>query len=181
MKITPGRAVVLLIVALGVTLAGINVWFRYATTSRIHERWGTEALLQIADAPRAELWELTPTPWDGVKIAADDAIAIGERQYRIGRRTTLIGAKGFVHLRNSLGQDASYSFSCDLSPPNEWRWAIAFSEDDATRGDARTVVLFDSDVKWAAKAEKTLLVDAIELSEKMSAGIATFLDEQTED
>jgi hypothetical protein len=178
LRITPGRAVVILIVVLGATLAAINVWFRYATTGQIHTLWGTKAMLRIAASPRAELWDLAEVENAAVSLPDVEQITIGNRKYRIVRRCDLREARGFVHMRNSLGQDASYNFSCDLGPPDAWPWAIVFFDDNELNQDSRTVVLFDRDVKWAATSEPPDTVHAVELSEKMAAGIKTFVDEQ---
>jgi hypothetical protein len=177
-RITPGRTVVVLIVVLGATLAAINVWFRYATTGQIHALWGTTAMLRIADSPRAELWELAELADGTESLPGSEQVTVGDHDYRIVRRRDLAGARGFVHLRNSLGQDASYNFSCDLGPPDAWPWAIVFFDEDESNRDSRTVVLFDRDIKWAATTEPPDAVHAVELSEKMAAGIKMFVDEQ---
>jgi hypothetical protein len=174
----PGRAIVVLLVVLGAALAAVNVWFRYSATGQIHEQWGTKAMLRIAESPQAELWELAEAPDASAMSVEDDDIAIGNRTYRIHKRSDLTRARGFVHLRNSLGQDASYAFACDLAPPNEWRWAIAFFDGDRASRDARTVVLFDADVRWAALAVPIGEANAVELSDKTAAGIKIFLNEQ---
>ena len=180
-RITPGRAAVLLIVVLGVALAAFNVYFRYATTNRIHAHWGTAALLRIADAPRAEWWELAlveanaqpdaPPAGQTVETAVE-RIALDGQAFAIHRRGNLIGARGFVHLRNALGQNASYDWTGKPAPLNRWRWAIAFVDDRD-----RTVLLFDDAFRVVRSFESP---EPVPLTDKMSAGLATFFAEQEE-
>lgn len=179
------------IVAVGVALAAFNVYFRYATTDRIHRRWGTPAMLRIAESPRAEWWELAPTDANAqpapqlsgrtVETAAEAAaettvevvverIALDGQTLAVRRRGPLIDARGFVHLRNALGQNASYDWSREAEPPNRWRWAIAFVDDQD-----RTVLLFDEPFRVVRTFQAS---EPVALTDKMSAGLTTFFAEQ---
>lgn len=181
MRVSPGRAAVLLIVVLGVALAAFNVYFRYATTNRIHAQWGTAALLRVAEAPRAEWWDLAradanaqpdATPTGQTVETVVERIALDGRTFAVRRRGDLIGARGFVHLRNALGQNASYDWTREPTGAGAWRWAIAFADDRE-----RTVLLFDDAFRVARTFESP---EPVTLTDKMSAGLKTFFAEQTE-
>jgi hypothetical protein len=172
---------VLAIVSLGASLAAFNLWYRHATTHRIHEKWGTEAMLRIAESPDAEWWELADADDAAASAASDrDRISVDGRIYSIRRRGDLNRARGFVHLRNSLGQDASYAWATDDLPTSPWRWAIVFL-DDSQDADARTIVLIDENAaRLAAMTLPPKEVAAVKLTAKMTAGLKTFLAEQGE-
>jgi hypothetical protein len=172
--------IVVFIVLLGVSLAAFNVWFRYSTTNQIHGRWGTAAMLRIAEAPEATWWELEPP---GNRLASEagelDSIVFPGLNVpiHIRKRGDLITARGFVNLRYALGQNGSYDFSRGDSPTIDWRWAMIFDADGE-----RTVVLVDENFRWlrafdvtATKPEGNPLV---RLTDKMSAGLKTFFEEQ---
>jgi len=177
-RLTPGRVIVVLIVLLGVSLAAFNVWFRYSTTNQIHSRWGTAAMLRIAEAPEASWWELEPLGNRPASAAGElDSIVFSGHAYPIRRRGDLITARGFVNLRYALGQNGSYDFSRGDSPTIQWRWAMIFDADGE-----RTVVLVDEDFRWLLAFDpattKPIGNPLVRLTEKMSAGLKTFFDEQ---
>jgi hypothetical protein len=180
-RLTPGRLIVVVVVLLGVSLAAFNVWFRYSTTNQIHSRWGTEAMLRIAEAPEASWWELVPVAEDAYPVAPANRPELQEingRNYAVVQRGDLIGARGFVNLRYALGQNGSYSFADDQTPPTQWKWAMVFSA-----ADGKTIVLVDKAAQWLSVLDgPTASVSGgseVELTEKMSAGIKTFFAERT--
>lgn len=172
--ITPGRFAVALVLVLAVALAAFNVWFRHATTSRIHERWGTATMDRIAHAPRAWWCELAPSQGQGgdadASQAADAAdaprpaptIELDGQRYEVLRVGDLVAARGATNLRHALGQDASYAWDdeAEQGPRDaKWRWMIVFSPSEAVSpgvldaqavaklvaGGETAVLLFDLD------------------------------------
>lgn len=176
-RLTPGRIIVVLIVLLGVSLAAFNVWFRYSTTNQIHSRWGTEAMLRIAEAPEASWWELVPLASGETLPQGAELIHFDFKSYAMWRRGDLITARGFVNLRYALGQNGSYDFDSDEAPPSKWRWAMVF-----LAHEDKTIVLIDEEFRWLWSLDLTASKKSGEpkvmLTEKMSAGLKTFFDEQ---
>lgn len=202
--ITPGRIAVALIVTLAFGLAAFNVWFRHATTSRIHERWGTATMDRIAHAPRAWWCELAPLQGQGSDTDANQGadaadaprpvptIEMDGQRYEVLRVGDLVAARGATNLRHALGQDASYAWDdeAEQAPGDaNWRWIIVFSPSDsvpAADRDAETVA------RLVASSETTVLLCDLDqrlartratsnparLTAKSADGLKTFFAEQ---
>jgi hypothetical protein len=115
--------VALLILALG--LAAFAVWFQWRQTRRCLAFYGAQAARSIQSAPRVELWRLRTDAATGAVVALD--------------RTDVSAARGLVHLRRGLVEDANFNWSADpdrrRSAP-EWDVAFAFfdSQEPAAAG-----------------------------------------------
>ncbi len=190
-KLTAGKSIVTLLVVLGVALAGANVWHRYATTDRIHRRWGAETMELIARAPQAEWLKLAAARsaergeagrTDGQQTGSagsllkDAALEIDGSEYFIVERGDLISARGFSNLRHALGQNGSYNWADDLGPSESWRWAIVFAD-----ADRHVTLLVDEDAQWLKPLNATGLTSTVpvEATAQMSAGLKKFFAEQT--
>lgn len=204
--ITPGRFAVALVLVLAVALAAFNVWFRHATTSRIHERWGTATMDRIAHAPRAWWCELAPSQGQGgdadASQAADAAdaprpaptIELDGQRYEVLRVGDLVAARGATNLRHALGQDASYEWDAEAEHgPGDanWRWMIVFSPSDPLPRNGRdasvvaklvstdrenTALLFDLKRRLA---RETADFTPVRLSVQTADGLKAFFAEQT--
>lgn len=112
--------------ALGAALALFATWFQWSQTRRCLDFYGSEAAHRIQAAPRVELWRLRP---DGV----------AERP-EADRRTDVSQARGIVHLRRGLVEDANFAW--DAPAPGRSAPAIALAfYDHADDAEPQTVVV----------------------------------------
>jgi len=144
----PGSRLVLGMLAVGLLLALFAVWFQWRQTRRCLDFYGPLAARHIQSAPRVELWEL-----DG-------------RPDTPGRRIDITSARGLVHLRRGLVEDANFTWPALLGPATlgpATDDAIAGREpradDAAAGGPAWDVALafFETDV--ATEPGTLLLID----------------------
>lgn len=121
------------IVAVAAALAAFALWFQWQQTRRCLAVYGPEAAGHIQSADRVELWELDPQ------------VAIGRIEPL--ERRDISAAKGLVHLRRGLVEDANFAWTNDPvahASTRSWRAAIAFIPTAAGDGDG-TVLLLDLD------------------------------------
>lgn len=97
-----GKLVVLAIVCLGVCLAAFALWYQRGQTRRCLDFYGSAIARRIQVAPRVELWRIDPTAAAGEPSAS--------------RRQDISHARGVVHLRRGLVEDASFAW--DRPPPD---------------------------------------------------------------
>ena len=122
--------------ALGVALAVFAVWYQWGQTRRCLGFYGSEAAHRIQVAPRVELWRLDP---DGAAVRPDS----GDRCRDVS------GARGLVHLRRGLVEDANFDWNGSPSVEESGSaLALAFFDaaDHSPDGtDPRTVVVVHLD------------------------------------
>lgn len=112
------------LLALGIAMAVFAVWYQWGQTRRCLAFYGSEAAHRIQAAPRVELWRLEP----GEAAARPES---GDRRPDVSR------ARGLVHLRRGLVEDANFAW--DASPAAgrpDTAVALAFYDriDDAEPG-----------------------------------------------
>jgi hypothetical protein len=129
-----GGLIVMLLLLIGLTAASVAISFQRAQTRRCLALYGPEAAAEIARAPHVELWRLENV--NGRLVA--------------GERLEISQARGLVHLRRGLVEDANFDWSEDVGPglglPADaklWGWAIVFSAsaDTAVDGPATRLVV----------------------------------------
>jgi len=126
---TRGRSLVVGLVLLGFAGAVAGIAYQRVQTGRCLGFYGAEVAHLVNTAPRVELLRLAPGGSPGRLVARDV------------RDVTL--AKGLVHLRRGLVEDANFRWP--ESPPREplgadaWDYALEFS--DAAGGVVTTLVL----------------------------------------
>lgn len=98
-----GGRIVLGIILLAAGLAAFAVWFQWNQTRRCLTLYGAEQARAIQAAPRVELWRLAIDPRSG--------------RPRVAERHDISRAKGLVHLRRGLVEDANFSWA-DASGTN---------------------------------------------------------------
>jgi len=128
-----GTRLVMLMVVLALSLALFAVWFQWRQTRKCLAFYGSETAGHIQSAPRVELWEL-----DG-------------RADQPRRRRDITGARGLVHLRRGLVEDANFEWPSETGPtdhaeraPNGAGWEAAlafFGSSDAH--EPATILLLD--------------------------------------
>lgn len=125
-------------VAVGVVLASIAVWFHYQQGRQAMEFWGAPQALVIRQAPRLELLRLAPkskadpdsadSPESNDSLGSPDSndsndstdsagasapsntLAIDGQSYSIVARRDISTARGLVHARHALIVDASFEW-----------------------------------------------------------------------
>jgi hypothetical protein len=133
-----GTRLVMLMVGLALSLASFAVWFQWRQTRKCLAFYGSATAGYIQSAPRVELWEL-----DG-------------RADQPRRRRDITGARGLVHLRRGLVEDANFEWPSETGPtkpgptehaeraPNGAGWGAAlafFGSSDAN--EPATLLLLD--------------------------------------
>lgn len=120
--------VALLLLALG--LAAFAVWFQWSQTRRCLAFYGAQAARSIQSAPRVELWRLRTDAVTGGVVALD--------------RIDISTARGLVHLRRGMVEDANFNWSADpdrrRSAP-DWDVAFAFFDSPAPAAAVVTVAI----------------------------------------
>ncbi|MFM7043572.1 MAG: hypothetical protein ACKO35_15460 [Planctomycetaceae bacterium] len=125
-----GTALVLSLLAVAVGLASFAVWFQWQQTRRCLTFYGSDAAWLIQRAPRVEVWERT---------SADDAGVAGIRRWDV------TSARGLVHLRRGLVEDANLDWDRSDTraiAADAWQFALAFFPESDPRGSP-TVLLVE--------------------------------------
>lgn len=145
--------------ALGATLAAFASWYQWAQTRRCLAFYGGEAAHRIQVAPRVELWRIDPA--GGMAGPAPE------------HRLDISKARGLVHLRHGLVEDANFAWNERPAPvPPTSAIALAFYDhsDDA---DAATVVVVRLDDR-GGRLEVAGRPGALALG-RIAAGLRTWL------
>jgi len=131
----PGRVGGLLVMGLlllGLTAASVAIAFQRGQTEQCLAFYGADAAAAVSRAPHVELWQLAEV--DGRLTAA--------------RREDISQAKGLVHLRRGLVEDANFDWQAAEAaesplPPHAWDWAMVFAESPqaAATGQATLLVI----------------------------------------
>jgi len=156
----PGRAVVTGIVLAAAALAVFAVWFQWRQTRRCLAFYGVAAARGIQAAPRAELWTLAVDPATRRLVATD--------------RRDITAARGLVHLRRGLVEDANFAWGPPGSaalPPDAWDEAIAFFPE----GDQSPVAVVAFDLDGAGWATVVGRPGRVSLG-RLRAGLRTWVE-----
>lgn len=126
------------LLALGLLAAAIGVWFQWQQTRRCLTFYGTRAAEQISKSPFVELWQLKPLSNDR-HTGRLEAIRVED----------ITEAKGLVHLRRGLVEDANFRWVEKGTteyvplPDAAWDLALVFSDSQQTIVSKQTVVVID--------------------------------------
>lgn len=134
---TPGSMLVIGLLALGLLAAGIGVWFQWQQTRRCLAFYGTRATEQISKSPFVELWQLKPLS-GGRHTGRLEAVLVED----------ITEAKGLVHLRRGLVEDANFQWveeNTERAPLADAAWdlALVFFDSKQKNESERTVVVID--------------------------------------
>lgn len=117
---------------LGLTAATLAIAFQRGQTERCLAFYGAEAAAAISRAKHVELWRLAEA--NGRLTAVE--------------RTDISTAKGLVHLRRGLVEDANFDWSANAPaaaplPAEAWDWAMVFADSavEATGQGGTRIVL----------------------------------------
>ena len=125
------------LLALGLLAAGIGVWFQWQQTRRCLAFYGTRATEQISKSPFVELWQLKPLS-GGRHTGRLEAVLVED----------ITEAKGLVHLRRGLVEDANFQWAEGTAehvplPDAAWDLALVFFDSKQRNESERTVVVID--------------------------------------
>jgi hypothetical protein len=130
---TRGRSLVVGLVLLGLAGAAAGVAYQRLQTRRCLEFYGPEVARLVNAAPRVELLRLAPGGEPGHLVA------------REARDVTL--AKGLVHLRRGLVEDANFAWQVEADggrlAADAWDLAFVFSDPGVAGGRATLVIDLD--------------------------------------
>ena len=149
------RIVILLILGLALCATFFAAWFRWSQGYRALAYLGTEVSQKIRFAEKVELLWLespifgTPNPagmpnlTSGTNASESNraTILIDGVQWLVMKRRNISDARGLVHARQSLIQDATYRWDDEpWGPDSSWTHAVVYSGKDL---DAPVTLLFD--------------------------------------
>lgn len=117
--------------ALGMALAVFGVWYQWGQTRRCLAFYGSEAAHRIQVAPRVELWRLDPA---GAAVRPES-----------DRCTDVSRARGLVHLRRGLVEDANFAWDETPAPVRPAPAIVLAFFDHADDVDPKTVVVVHLD------------------------------------
>ena len=146
-------------IALAAALAVFAVWYQWGQTRRCLAFYGSEVAHRIQAAPRVELWWLDDA---GVTVRPEPE-----------RRIDVSQARGLVHLRRGLVEDANFAWDSVPTPIQRApAVALAFFDDPDTP-EAATVVVVRLDERggWLEVAGRP---GSLALG-RLAAGLRTWL------
>ena len=129
-----GTRLVIGLVLLGIAAAATGIWYQRGQTRRCLAFYGADAARRITAAPRVELLQIAAT------AAPGRLRAVGSRE--------ITTAKGLVHLRRGLVEDANFKWDDEADgapsvrlPAEAWDFALVFSDPAAGAGATMTLVV----------------------------------------
>lgn len=129
-----GTALVIGLLLLGLAGAMTGIWYQRGQTRRCLAFYGADAARRITAAPRVEIVRLVPGG------AAGRLTAVFSRE--------ITSAKGLVHLRRGLVEDANFLWpsapAADRLPADAWDFGLVFS-DPAAPQQPPTILVVDFD------------------------------------
>jgi hypothetical protein len=158
-----GKLVTLGILLLALLAAGVAWWNNWSKGRRAMAYWGSQAASRIRLAPSVTLYELS----DAASVQDPESLALGPQKLRIVEQRDISQARGLVHARQALIQDASFNWQVVNTAKPEWRYALRFQDPQGSLW-----VLFDFDHALVSSED-----GARPLSTNLGAGFMTLFAE----
>ena len=136
LRSVPGSMLVMGLLALGFLAAGVGVWWQWQQTRRCLAFYGIQVTEQISKAPRVELWRFK-RPSNGGRTG----------QLYVNRVQDITDAKGLVHLRRGLVEDANFQWlergwlEPEPLPDAAWDVALVFYDSNIPDSTPRRAVI----------------------------------------
>jgi hypothetical protein len=133
-----GKIVVIGVFVVALLAASFALWWNINRARRSLEFWGKDAVKLIQHGKAVELLELQPAATPAAENPAGE-LRYQDRPLVVKRRLDLSQARGLVHARHALTDDASFVWDDAVSgsQPATWDYAIRFSASPAaTSADA---------------------------------------------
>jgi len=168
----PGSVIVIGLLALGLIAAGIGVWFQWQQTRRCLSFYGTKATEQISNSQFVELWQLRPS-----------SASRHTGQLEAFQVEDITTAKGLVHLRRGLVEDANFHWVTKDNrvrvplPDAAWDVALVFDTKQKNSVPEKTVVVIDF-VENSQEANLTVAgrPGRVALVAEMAKGLKTWVE-----
>lgn len=126
-----GARIVIGLLGLAAALAAFAVWFQWNQTRRCLVLFGPDVAQRIQESARVEVWKLR-VRGNGRGIEAVE-------------RTDVTSARGLVHLRRGLVEDANYSWTEPPRAGGADRWDVGLAFFDRGQESPAAVLAFDLD------------------------------------
>ena len=170
------RILILIILTLAVAAAVFAGWFRWSQGHRALDFWGADLASQIRFAESIELLWLESPLVDAARredSSAIDTVTIDGVKWRVHHRRDITDARGLVHARQALIQDATYLWDDEsLTAASAWTHALVFHS--VGKNDA--VLLFDLFENSAGYLRELSGTEKLQLT--IPQGFETFFAEQ---
>ena len=125
MQVNRGKLAVLAMLGIAAALAGFGLWWNVSSGKRTLDFWGREAGARIIDPDATvELLWLQPA----ADSARQERLVIGGRSFAAVKAADVTGARGLVHARHSLLEDASFDWE---TPATDGNYSLAVRFRDA--------------------------------------------------
>jgi len=164
-----GKLAVLTMFAVALAAATFAWWWNYSRGQRCLEFYGKDAALLVRTAEQVELLELAAAEAGPSELTAT-TLQLGDDAYSIVRTTDISHAKGLIHARTSIVDDASFRWEAipgDCQP--RVLYAVRFT------GHSRATLAFDFGCQsmWHVEQDKSAM-----LIPKVAQGWESFLTRQ---
>ncbi len=134
-----GKLVILAMFLLALVMGGYAWWHQRQKGHRSHQFWGGPTALLIRHAAQVQLLWLEPAGTE--TPARAERLEIGGQSLAVSGRHEISQARGLVHARYALIEDASFAWDAPRGGcENQWRFALRFVH----QGQSATVA-FDPD------------------------------------
>lgn len=137
-------------VAVAAGLSIFAAWYRYQAGDAALRFWGKETALQIRSAPRVELLAIEPGAAPENESGEAQRATIGGDSYQITRTIDITEARGLIHARHALLEDASLD---PAAPPPDappaWTRLLRFTD----REGGAALIAIDPETGWLCRVE----------------------------
>jgi hypothetical protein len=120
-----GKVAILSIFGVAIAMAAFAWWHHFQEGRRSLELWGSQSAQLIEHAPHVEVLQLEDAR-AGREV--EEAFDVNSQPLAIAQRTDISAARGLLHARHALIQDASFDWTTaqeDCEP--QWQIALRFS------------------------------------------------------
>jgi hypothetical protein len=156
-KLSRGTFVILLMVAAAVGLSIYAAWYRYQAGDDALRFWGREAAVQIRGAEKVELLILAdkseqPAATD---VSSESNLKIQGASYTIAKTIDITTARGLIHARNALLEDAS--LDAQAAPPAttpHWDRVLRFKDANGSS----TSIAIDLKTAWISRTDTGAMI-----------------------
>jgi len=122
-----GRAVILTIVIVAISLGCFAWWFRYNNGRRSIDFWGGDLAWKVRHHDDVEAWRLRPVEKAGGVLPV---IKHHDQLYEVIAHRNISGAAGWLNARHALVEDGTYIWTDSASTCiPEWRYALVFPDE----------------------------------------------------
>ena len=138
-----GKWIVLVMVALGITAGAGSVAYHRSISRRAVEFWGADTASLIHNAPTVKLLRLEPA---SSETPRREVFNYRGEMWAVVSTSDISQARGLVHARKALVEDAQLKWDPPQVSSVRWAWALQFSD-----GSKSAVVLLGRDFEQIAQ------------------------------